>query len=93
MAAILMLLLPATASGYDFKVDGIYYNVKDGQAEVTGAGNYSYNGVVVIPDKVTHDGITYPVVAIGYQTFIHCSVNKVSIPNSVRTIAAQAFYD
>ena len=84
LVAILMLLLPATASGYDFKADGIYYKVKDGEAIVTNAGSYSYNGIVVIPNEVTHDGTTYPVVAIDYQTFIHCSIKKVSIPNSIK---------
>ena len=91
-AVAILLLLPATIMGYDFAVDGIYYNIKDGQAIVTNGGwTYCYNGNITIPDHVIKDGMTYPVVAIDNSTFIHCAITKVSIPNSVTAIAAEAF--
>ena len=94
LAAILMMMLPtAAASAYDLAVDGIYYNVTDGQATVTNGGwHYCYSGNITIPDHITNDGMTYPVVAIDYRTFIDCEITRVSIPNSVKTIAAEAFY-
>ena len=98
VAVALLLLLPTTASGYDFMVDGIYYNVEDGQAVVTNDGENSYNGsncyngVVEIPEQVTFEETTYPVVAIGENAFYN-SVNMtdVIIPNSVTTIRKWAF--
>ncbi|MBQ6166168.1 MAG: leucine-rich repeat domain-containing protein, partial [Muribaculaceae bacterium] len=55
---------------YDFVVDGIYYNVEDGQATVTNNGHTGcYSGDVVIPEEVTYGGMTYPVVAIGDSAF------------------------
>ena len=34
---LLALLLPATASAYDFEVDGLYYNINGNEATVTHA--------------------------------------------------------
>lgn len=85
---LLALLLPTTAFGYDFEVDGIYYNVNGNEATVTfcsaqyetGDGDeiyiydiYSdYSGHVTIPDSVTYNGTTYHVTAIGDWAFICC---------------------
>ena len=65
LTTLLMLLLPATASGYDFWVDGIYYNVKNGEAEVTCNGTRCYSGDIVIPNMVTHEDTVYQVTSIG----------------------------
>ena len=73
LLALLMALTAATASAYDFEVDGIYYNKNsDGTSvSVTSGGNYS--GSVTIPSQVTYSGITYSVTSIGESAFSYCS--------------------
>lgn len=96
--AAMLILLPTTAVGYSFMVDGIYYNVENGQAVVTNDAENSYDGancysgVVEIPEKVTYEGTTYTVVAIGENAF-NKSVNltSVTIPNSVTVIKQWSF--
>lgn len=56
------------------------------------SGKTKYSGIVVIPEKVTHDGITYDVTAIGGKAFYACKdLTKVTIPNSVTSIESNAF--
>ncbi len=93
--ALLLLLLPATASAYSFKVDGIYYDVSGTNATVT-YGDYhyynSYSGSVAIPPTVTYEGTTYDVTGIGQYAFYKCSsLNSVFIPESVTSIGVSAF--
>ena len=74
LTAILTLLLPAAAIAYDFEAGGIYYNVKDGQAEVTHNGQTKcYSGDIVIPGIVTNGDTTYQVVSIGDKAFKGCT--------------------
>ena len=96
---LLALLLPATATAYDFMVNGIYYNRSGNKAQVTYKSyvndTYSsdYSGNITIPSTVTYGGITYNVVAIGYRAFSNCSgLISVTIPNSVTSIGNYAFY-
>lgn len=54
----------------------------------------TYQGDVVIPDKVTKDGVEYPVVAVDYSTFQYCkSLTSVQLPSSVVKINGNAFYE
>ena len=49
-------------------------------------------GVLVIPDSVSHKGITYPVVAIGYKAFQYCEdITSVTLPSTVTSIEDCAF--
>lgn len=92
LAAILMLLLPTAASGYDFAVDGIYYNITDGLATVTNNGSTGcYSGDVVIPQEVTYQGLTYPVTAIGRSAFMLSSLTHITLPNTITSIGDNAF--
>ena len=95
---LLALLLPATATAYDFEVDGIYYNINGNEVTVTYKGNYEsdyqndYSGNVIIPATVTYNGTTYSVTSIGYGAFYGCSgLIGVEIPNSVTSIGIMAF--
>ena len=100
MKKILMLfvamaaMLPASMSAYDFKEGGLYYNVNGNEAAVTfeveNVGGYS--GDVVIPETVVHDGVEYPVTAIGYKAFCFCyNLTSIEIPNSIDSISSHAF--
>ena len=100
MKKILMLfvamaaMLPASMSAYDFKEGDLYYNVYGNEASVTyevqNVGSYS--GDVVIPETVVHDGVEYPVTAIGYKAFCNCYyLTSIEIPNSIDSISAHAF--
>lgn len=87
---------------YDYKVDGIYYNilsVKDRTAEVTNNGTTngsSYAGKIVIPARfILQDaGLTFDVVKIGDNAFMHCKdVTSMSLPETIQEIGSKAFYD
>ena len=97
---LLALLLPATATAYDFEVDSIYYNKIDTTVIVTFGDkniwndNDNYSGEVTIPSTVTYNDTTYEVISIGDLAFSHCAgLTKVSIPNTVTTIGEEAFLD
>lgn len=101
---LLALLLPASATAedfHDFEVDGIYYNrINDNSVEVTFKIRYfgeypesDYTGDVIIPTRVTYDGISYSVIQIGWGAFRGCSgLTSVNIPNSVTSIGTEAFW-
>ena len=87
-------MLPASMSAYDFKEGGLYYNVNGNEAAVTfeveNVGSYS--GDVVIPETVVHNGVKYPVTAIGYKAFCFCyNLTSIEIPNSIDSISSHAF--
>lgn len=87
-------MLPASMSAYDFKEGGLFYKVYGDEVAVTyeyeNVGSYS--GDVVIPETVVHNGVEYPVTAIGYKAFCFCyNLTSVEIPNSVDSISSHAF--
>ena len=89
---LLALLLPATATAFDFEVDGIYYNINGNEVTVT-KGYGFYGGDVTIPSTVTYRDKTYPVTAIGNGAFYGSNeMTSVTIPSSVTTIGTEAFF-
>ena len=101
---LLALLLPATASAYDFEVDGIYYNISGNEAIVTyqqrvyNSHYYEYQsdyfGHVIIPATVTYGGTTYSVTTIDSYAFSGSSgLTSITIPNSVTFIGYKTFND
>jgi hypothetical protein len=54
----------------------------------------TYQGDIVIPDKVTKDGVDYPVVAVDNYAFMrNKSLTSVQLPSSVVFISDYAFYE
>ena len=97
---LLALLLPATATAYDFEVDSIYYNKTDTTVTVTYGDknvwndNDNYTGEVIIPSTVTYNDTTYEVIAIGDLAFSHCvGLTHITLPNTITSIGEEAFLD
>ena len=102
-----MILLPLVASAHDIEVqnaDGvtIYYNYINNGTElrVTYRGSsydsypYEYQGNVAIPEEVTYMNRTRKVTSIGSNAFSGCfGLTSVTIPNSVRSIGGEAFWE
>ena len=90
---ILSVVFSTSASAYDVKIDGIYYNlISEGKtAEVT-SGEEKYSGVVVIPSSITFKGQKTTVTSIGKKAFYNCKgLTSITIPNSVTSIGDYAF--
>ena len=91
---MLALLLPATATAYDFEVDGIYYNITSSYTvEVTYKDviNPSYQDTIVIPSLVGYNTVSYIVTAIGDSAFHGSAIKDVTIPETVTSIGREAF--
>ena len=93
LITVAVLLCSVTANAYDFEVDGIYYNIlsaSDLTVCVT-RGDNKYTGEVIIPSTVTYKSRTLTVKAIGGYAFENCSIESISIPESVMTVYNYAF--
>ena len=91
---ILSVVFSTSASAYDVKIDGIYYNLisKAKTAEVT-SGEEKYSGEVVIPSSIISEGQQYKVISIVDEAFYKCiGLTSITIPNSVTSIGESAFY-
>lgn len=92
----LMYVSAHTAAAYDVCINNICYNLFGMEATVTNDPSYRihYSGDIVIPEKITHNGITFVVTSIGEKAFFSCSsLTSVVIPNSVTSIGKRAFRD
>ena len=94
LITVAMLLCSATASAYDFEVDGIYYNIistSDLTVEVTNGDN-KYSGEVIIPETIAYKSKVLKVTSIGDQAFDNCTgLTSIVIGNSVTSIGEYAF--
>ena len=91
IAMILIGWLPSLA--YDFKVDGIYYNITSNTEVEISCYKYGlYSGNIAIPNTVENNGITYSVTSIGERAFFDCTtLYDIDIPDSVKSIGDFAF--
>ena len=70
--------------------DGLKFTVTDGTARVSNYKGTDSN--VIIPTKVTYNGKTYKVTAIGEMAFFYCkNLTSITIPDSVTSIGYRAF--
>lgn len=89
---IMLACLPVVgASAYDCMVDGICYNLSNGEASVT-SKTPKYSGEVVIPSTIEYNNNTYQVTSIEGDAFYECSnLTAINLPNSLKTIGGNAF--
>lgn len=90
MLTIVCLLSSLNISAYDFKVDGLYYDVvslSERTCKLVSAPN-KYD--VVIPAHVSYGGETLTVVSIAVGSFTSY-LKSISIPNTVTSIANNMF--
>ena len=100
----------STISGYDFAVDGVYYDIQKNSESpsvyvtyqlIEWYGKYDdvedykggYSGDVTIPSTVTYNSIVYDVIGIGNNAFDESTITSISLPNSIKTIEEEAFFD
>lgn len=95
LLVMLMSMTGTKAFAYDFKENGIYYNYNDdGTVSVTYNAfleGTDYSGSITIPERVTHNGVSYDVTSIDENAFLFCNVTSISIPQCVTSIGAGAF--
>ena len=99
LVLFLFLLTVTGATAYQFSVDGIYYNINEGNAVVTypngsmySSTSSSYTGEINIPSRIVWNNTTYDVTEIGSYAFHKSSVTKVTLPSSIVKISIDAFY-
>jgi len=90
----LMFMLPL--AGYaqkpiKVKMDGFKFELNSTTKEASVARN-AYRGHILIPDKITYEGVEYTVTSIGKAAFYLSDVAVVEIPNSVKSIGEGAFF-
>lgn len=88
------IAISMNAYGYDFEVNGIYYdyNPNDQTAIVTYSFYDEYAGNINIPNQVSYNGRTLPVLSIGGNAFRNCTeLESVSLPNELTSIGWNVF--
>lgn len=90
---LVMCTAIADADNYDFVEGGLYYKINNEEVSLT-YGKTNYSGDIVVPQTVTHEGVTYILTEIGGDAFRDCSgVTSVTIPYGITKIGAFAFYN
>ena len=104
---IICIVCTSTAYAYDFEVDGIFYNILEGElwdhenpvVEVTyekkgtrkTLPTETYVDHVVIPAYVTWERTEYQVIGIGYSAFSWCDLSSITLPEGLEYIDDAAF--
>ena len=94
LITIAVLLFSATASAYDFEVDGIYYNIlsaSDFTVEVT-SGDNKYSGDIVIPSTVAYKSKVLSITNIEAVAFSNCeNLTSLTVGSNVINIENGSF--
>lgn len=101
----LLLSFPVFAKDGDgFTFDGVGYRIiseKDKTVRTFEGGAYKgyyagnrFEGNLVLPSVVKHNGEDYTLVEIGYNSFYqNMQLTGITLPNTIKTISEQAFYN
>lgn len=99
--SLIAFLLPVAAGAEKVKIDNIYYNLSETEAEVTYEkaveflgytyGKSNYSGIINIPSEIIYKKKKYSVTNISKQAFYSCNITSISIPNSIVSIGEMAF--
>ena len=78
---------------FRFKVGDLYYELlnKDEAVVAYDASYASLSKEIVIPDKVTNNGHTFPVTKIDNEAFKGAAFTKVTLPSTITTVSESAF--
>ena len=79
-------------------VDGITYRcmpeVKMARVIAGGDPDNRYSGDIVLPEKISVNGVDYDVTSIGFAAFRDCSdLTSIVIPSSITTFGSDVFYN
>jgi len=88
----------ATITSYDFIIGNYYYKItSDNPKEVALVRNWDacilYQGDIIVPDSVQHDGVYYKVTSIDDLVFYGAMINSLSLPKGIRSIGEECFAD
>lgn len=86
----LCLLVSTAIHAQDVTVNGLAYLINNDTATVYGLDPYGQSDIV-IPAKITVNGITYPVTRIRRGAFNGTWIASVVFPNSIKSIENEAF--
>ena len=94
LLTLLFSMYETKVYGYDFVVNGIYYNYDsyNNKARVS-SGEKKYKGEIVIPSSVIYNGRELDVYVIDSKAFYECKdMTAVSLPNTIEIIYDNVFY-
>ena len=84
------ILVPARGI-FDFAVDGVYYKITGDNEVIVARGEEAYRGVVIVPNTLTYDGVTYSVTGIDSDAFANADITHLVLPVTITTIDNTAF--
>ena len=98
LATVGISVQAATNTYHDFSIGSYYYKVTSEQPkEVALVRNWDacifYQGDIVVPDSVQHDGVYYKVTSIDDMVFYGATINSLFLPEGIRSIGEECFAD
>lgn len=77
----------------DFTIDGTTYTITDSISKKVKISVSDISGSFSMPSAVTNNNVSYTVTSIGDYAFSGTDISSVSIPSTITSIGAGAFYD
>ena len=101
---IILLLLAVfslsaqAVTDYDFIIGKYYYKItSENPKEVALVRNWDacilYQGDIIVPDSVQHDGVYYKVTSLDDLVFYGAMINSLTLPKGIRSIGEECFAD